>query len=152
MPNNQPEHYFSFRSNPSGSPGFSLENYSFELLIQSLKPDKLTFLITAILMERKILLIKDNFGDIALIMEALVELLAPLKWNFIFITYLTPKLIECLDAPFPYLIGVSRRVWEDHCIMREINDSGDVIVFDMDRQERLNMQWGGDTLPGLPQP
>jgi hypothetical protein len=103
------------------------------------------------LMERKILLIKDNFGDIALIMEALVELLAPLKWNFIFITYLTPKLIECLDAPFPYLIGVSRKVWEDHCVMREINDTGEVIIFDIDRQERLNLQWV-DTLPVLPQP
>jgi DENN (AEX-3) domain len=100
-------------------------------------------------MERKIVLIKDEQGDIALIMEALVELLAPMRWNFIFITYLTPGLVECLEAPFPYLIGVSRRVWEDYCVMREINDTGDVIIFDIDRQERLNNQWI-ETLPTLP--
>jgi hypothetical protein len=88
-----------------------LENYSFELLLQSLKPDKIIFLLTALLLERKIVLIKSNFGDIAVIMESLVSL-------------------ECLDAPFPYIIGVSRKVWEDHCVMREFPD--DVIIFDID--------------------
>jgi hypothetical protein len=80
-----------------------------------LKPERIMFLITALLLERKIILIKKEFGDIALIMESLVSLLNPLKWNFVFITYLTPKLIDCLEAPFPYIIGVSRKIWEDHC-------------------------------------
>lgn len=83
-----------------------------------------------------------------MIMESLVELLCPLKWNFVFITYLTPKLVECLDAPFPYMIGVSRKVWEDHCVMREFPD--DIIVFDIDNQEKLN--WIREELPPLPQP
>ena len=103
------ETYFRFRNTKSY--GFSLENYSFELLLQSLIPEKIIFLLTALLLERKIVLIKDNFGDLAVIMESLVTLLSPLKWNFVFITYLTPKLVECLDAPFPYIIGVSRKVW-----------------------------------------
>jgi hypothetical protein len=115
-----------------------------------LKPDKIIFLLTALLLERKIVLIKSNFGDLALIMESLVSLLAPLKWNFVFITYLTPKLVDCMDAPFPYIIGVSRLVWEDHhyCVMREYPD--DVIIFDVDNQERLN--WIREELPQLPQP
>ncbi len=107
-----------------------LENYSFELLLKTLKPEKIIYLITALLLERKIVLIKEDFGDIALIMESLVELLAPLKWNFVFITYLTPKLVDCLDAPFPYIIGVSRKVWDDHCVTREAPE--DIIVFDID--------------------
>ena len=140
------ETYFRYRN--TRSYGFILENYSFELLLQSLKPDKIIFLLTALLLERKILLIKEKFGDIAVIMESLVELLCPLKWNFVFITYLTPKLVECLDAPFPYMIGVSRKVWEDHCVMREFPD--DIIVFDIDNQEKLN--WIREELPPLPQP
>jgi hypothetical protein len=142
------ETYFRFRN--TRNYGFSLENYSFELLLQSLKPDKIIFLLTALLLERKIVLIKSNFGDLALIMESLVSLLAPLKWNFVFITYLTPKLVDCMDAPFPYIIGVSRLVWEDHhyCVMREYPD--DVIIFDVDNQERLN--WIREELPQLPQP
>jgi hypothetical protein len=94
------------------------------------------FLFSALLLERKIVLIKEEFGDIAVIMESPVSLLAPLKWNFVFITYLTPKLVECLDAPFPYIIGVSKKVWQEHCVMREFSD--DLIIFDIDRQEKMN--------------
>lgn len=138
--------YFSYRN--TRKYGFALENYSFELLLQSLNPDKILYLVTALLLERKIVLIKENFGDIALIMESLVSLLNPLKWNFIFITYLTPKLVECLDAPFPFIIGVSRRVWEDHCVMKEFSSSDDIVVFDVDRQEKLN--WVREEMPALP--
>lgn len=124
-----------FRYRNTKSYGFTLENYSFELLL-TLKPERIMFLITALLLERKIILIKEEFGDIALIMESLISLLNPLKWNFVFITYLTPKLIDCLEAPFPYIIGVSRKIWEDHCQMREYPD--DIIIYDIDNQELLN--------------
>eukprot|EP00347_Sterkiella_histriomuscorum_P017091 403350703 len=138
--------YFRFRNTKTY--GFTLENYSFELLLQSLKPERILFLITALLLERKIILIKKNFGDIALIMESLVSLLNPLKWNFVFITYLTPKLVECLEAPFPYIIGVSRKVWDDWCVMREFPD--EIIIFDIDNQKLLNQV--REELPPLPQP
>ena len=88
------------------------------------------FLIRCLLLERKIVLIKKDFGDIALIMESLVSLLNPLKWNFVFITYLTPKLVDCLEAPFPFIIGVSRKIWENQCLVRELPD--DIIIFDID--------------------
>ena len=140
------ESFFKFRNSRSLGGCLNIENYSFELLLQSLNPDKILLLVTALLLERKIVLIKENFGDIAVIMESLVSLLYPLKWNFVFITYLTPKLVECLDAPFPYLIGVSKQVWIDHCVTREFPD--DVILFDVDRQEKLN--WVREELPSLP--
>jgi hypothetical protein len=135
--------FFRFRNTKSY--GFTLENYSYELLL-SLKPERIMFLITALLLERKIILIKQDFGDIALIMESLVSLMNPLKWNFVFITYLTPKLIDCLEAPFPYIIGVSRKIWEDHCQMREFPD--DIIIYDIDNDKMLNKV--KEELPPLP--
>jgi hypothetical protein len=126
--------YFRYRNTKSY--GFTLENYSFELLLQSLKPERILFLITALLLERKVVLIKKEFGDIAVIMESLVSLLNPLQWNFIFITYLTPKLVECLEAPFPFIIGVSHDVWETYCATREYPD--DIIIFDIDNQKLLS--------------
>jgi len=69
-------------------------------------------LFTALLLERKIVLIKNNVGDIAVLMQSLITLLKPFEWNFITITYLTSDLAEYLDAPLPYLIGVSTQTWE----------------------------------------
>lgn len=126
--------FFQYRN--SSSWGLKLENYSFELLLQSLKPKQILLLITALLLERKVVLIMKKFGNIAIIMESLVSLLAPFKWNFVFITYLSPKLIECLEAPIPYLIGVSRQIWNDYCVMKEFPD--DVIIFDIDNQSMVN--------------
>jgi hypothetical protein len=69
-------------------------------------------LFTALLLERKIVLIKKEVGDIAVIMQSLITLLKPFKWNFITITYLTSDLAEYLDAPLPYLVGVSSQTWD----------------------------------------
>lgn len=88
-----------------------MENYNFELLLQTLKPDKIIQLFTALLLERKIVLIKKDVGDIALIMQSLIALLNPFNWSFIIITYLTNDLVEYLEAPVPYLIGVSSSTW-----------------------------------------
>ena len=57
--------------------GFQLENYPFELILQKIKPEKLILLFTALLLERKIVLIKDDIGEIALIMQSLIALLNP---------------------------------------------------------------------------
>lgn len=57
--------------------GFNLENYRFELLLQSVRPEKIIQLFSALLLERKIVLIKNQIGDIALIMQALISLLNP---------------------------------------------------------------------------
>jgi len=47
---------------------FNLENFAFELLLQTLKPDSILMLVIALLLERKIVLIKDHVGDIGIIM------------------------------------------------------------------------------------
>mmetsp|Transcript_10258 Transcript_10258/g.10238 ORF Transcript_10258/g.10238 Transcript_10258/m.10238 type:complete len:105 (-) Transcript_10258:144-458(-) len=104
--------------------------------------------MTALLMEKKIILRKKKFGDIALIMESLVSLISPFKWNFVFVTYLTPKLLDCLEAPFPYIFGVSKKMWEDHCIIRELPN--DIIIYDIDNEEMIN--YFRQDLPELPEP
>jgi len=112
-----------------------------------LDPKRIIFLIQALLLERKLILIQDNFGENAIMMESLVSLLNPFKWNFVFITYLTPKLVDCLEAPFPYLIGVSRKIWEEYCSLRELQD--DVIILDLDNNKILKYK---ENMPDLPYP
>ena len=67
-------------------------------------------------------------------MQSLITLLKPFKWNFITITYLTSDLAEYLDAPLPYLVGVSTQTWEQICSIKEYPE--DIIIFDLESQER----------------
>ena len=55
--------------------GFQIENSMFELLLKKIQPKKILKLITAILLERKLILIKKDFGDLAIIMDSLLSLL-----------------------------------------------------------------------------
>jgi len=108
-------------------------------------------------MERKIVLIKKEVGDIALIMQSLIALLNPFKWNFVIITYLTNELADYLEAPVPYLIGVSTTIWSQIMYMKEYGE--DIIIFDLETQERkfipkmdipeLPRPYGDDLLNGL---
>ena len=75
------------------------------------------------------MLIKKDIGDIALIMQSLIALLNPFTWNFVIITYLTPELVDMLDAPVPFLIGVSTDTWDQICSIKEFPD--DIIIFDL---------------------
>ena len=103
------------------------------------------------------MLIKKDIGDIALIMQSLIALLNPFTWNFVIITYLTPELVDMLDAPVPFLIGVSTDTWDQICSIKEFPD--DIIIFDLETQERkfipkldlpeLPKPYGDDLLAGL---
>jgi hypothetical protein len=53
-----------------------------------------------------------------------------------------------LEAPFPYLIGISKKIWEEHCMMRELPN--DIIIYDLDNDEILNLM--KEELPPLPEP
>ena len=58
------------------------------------------------------MLVKRDISDLALIMQALIVLMNPFSWHFTIITYLTPEMVDFLEAPTPYLIGVSAKTWE----------------------------------------
>ena len=94
------------------------------------------------------MLIKKDIGDIALIMQSLIALLNPFTWNFVIITYLTPELVDMLDAPVPFLIGVSTETWDQICTIKEFPD--DIIIFDLETQERKFIP--KLDLPELPRP
>jgi len=75
-------------------------------------------------------LIKKDVGDIGLIMQSLITLLIPFEWSFVIITYLTSDLVDYLEAPVPYLIGVSSSTWSKIGTIKEFPD--DIIIFDLE--------------------
>ena len=109
------------------------------------------------MLERKIVLIKREIGDIALIMQSLITLLSPFQWHFTIITYLTRELVDMLDAPFPFMIGVSWATWDSICLTKDYAE--EIFIFDLESQERryitkqevpeLPSPFGDDLLAGL---
>ena len=81
-------------------------------------------------------------------MQSLITLLNPFQWHFTIITYLTRDLVDMLDAPFPFLIGVSTAMWDEICTLKDYPE--EIIIFDLDSQERRVIP--KFELPVLPSP
>ena len=105
--------------------GFTLQNFSFELLLKRISPNNILHIVCALLLERKVILLFQNYQQNAVIMESLMFLLTPLyslpsylsKWNFINISYMTPELTDSLDAPLPYFVGIPPHTWKQVLII-----------------------------------
>ena len=107
-------------------------------------------IFVCLLHERKVILIlgggensgfnseEDCCKNGALIIETLLSLLYPLQWNFTNISNLIPSMIDYLEAPFPYIVCVSKELWRqiyEHRWQAELCQSGDeVVAFDLDSQ------------------
>lgn len=61
--------------------------------------DTVLDLIKAILLEKKVILIKSNTDNMAEIISALLKLIQPFKWYFPVITDLPANMIETLESP-----------------------------------------------------
>ena len=110
--------------------GFYIENYEFDVLLRSLTPKSIVLLISAMVLERKILLVKRRVNDTALLMQALIGLMRPFNWHFTIVTYLTKEMSDYLDAPVPFLVGVSTLTWMHICESQDL--SQEIFVFDVE--------------------
>lgn len=61
------------------------------------------------LSESRIIFLSSHTSMLHLATHALTSLLYPLKWAGVFIPILPARLIQALDAPCPYIVGVERR-------------------------------------------
>ena len=94
------EHEFNFRNVYKNNCEFKIENYSFEALFKKINSiDKILQLIRALLLEKKVIMIKEDISDVAIIMQTLITLMSPFKWNYSLITNLPLDMIEALESP-----------------------------------------------------
>ncbi|KAL8936993.1 MAG: hypothetical protein Q9216_004649 [Gyalolechia sp. 2 TL-2023] len=78
-------------------------------LFRALSIPNIVVLMEFVLAESRIILLSSHTSMLHLASKALVELLYPLTWSGIFIPVLPARLIQALEAPCPYVVGIERR-------------------------------------------
>jgi hypothetical protein len=78
-------------------------------IFRSLSIPNIVTLFEYMLSESRIILLSSHTSMLHLASAALVALLYPLKWTGIFVPVLPARLIQTLDAPVPYIVGIERR-------------------------------------------
>ena len=82
-------------------------DYCLEILFSRLSVDKVVLIWRLLLLEVKIIAGSKTRSVLTPCLDALLKLLFPFFWAGIFIPVLPPSLNDVLDAPVPFIVGVS---------------------------------------------
>lgn len=88
----------------------------YESVFNSLSARNIVKVVAMLLQEQRVLLVSSQMDTLTLCAEAFISLLYPFKWMHPLVPLLPTQLIEYLEAPTPYLMGVTTPVYEsDDC-------------------------------------
>ena len=68
--------------------------------------DGLNFLLAATLTECRVLIHSTNVAHVAMVAEVITALIFPFTWQLPYIPVLPKDMLEILDAPLPFFLGV----------------------------------------------
>ena len=89
---------------PAGFP--DVDDSCFRCLFDCLSAENLIFVVSAVLLEQRILLHSEHLDTLNKCGEALIALLFPLCWQHVYVPLLPTQLLEYLSAPVPFIMGV----------------------------------------------
>jgi len=114
----------------------------FEILFECLDTNNILYVWYALNLEQKVLLVSSQYSLLTLCAEILCSLLFPMQWSHLYIPILPRFLSPMLDAPMPYLCGISRDI-----LPHAIGDiSDETIIVDLDK----NIITVGTNTPTIP--
>ena len=104
------------------------------LLLTRLPSTQLRYVLSAVLCERRIIIVSASVEALSLCASAVVSLLYPFSWQHIFVPLLPAAMAEYACAPQPYILGVSP---ETLAVLRASFGSalGDVVYVHLDTGE-----------------
>ncbi|EEH08729.1 conserved hypothetical protein [Histoplasma capsulatum G186AR] len=98
-------------------------------LFRALSISNIIILFEYVLAESRIILLSSHAAMLYLASKALVDLLFPFQWTGVFIPILPARLIQALEAPCPYIVGIERRYDKAEL------PSDDFVLVDLDQNE-----------------
>ncbi|PAV81177.1 hypothetical protein WR25_14544 [Diploscapter pachys] len=109
----------------------------------AINPRQMLALYASLLKERRIIFTGRRLSQLSSCIQAAATLLFPMYWQSIFIPVLPHRLLEMVQAPMPFLIGVPKQVMQSS----EIKELGDVAVVDFEEKTFTSAH---DDLASLP--
>ncbi|CAI5718425.1 unnamed protein product [Hyaloperonospora brassicae] len=95
-----------FRYHVQRGKAVHMDDYCFKMLFQCLSLKNVIYVVNCLLLEQRVLVHSSYQGRLTPVCEALSTLLFPFCWKHVYIPFLPVELIEYLQAPVPYFIGL----------------------------------------------
>ena len=107
-----------------------VDDSAYALLFQCLEVEHIVKLVECLVWEQRIVFISSDLSLLAPCCEALMSLLWPFFWQHIYIPLLPPELIDYLEAPMPYIMGIHKSLEDEFMEYSPIQDAVQVRLDD----------------------
>ena len=101
-------------------------------------------LMTALLLERSIIVVSEDQAKISSVILGLIEMIQPFQWQFIQIPVLPEALLDTLDVPVPIIAGITEksfnRLCDDYNLSETFVDSMTWVFLDYVSKDNQGMQ------------
>ncbi|CAA2998147.1 Hypothetical predicted protein [Olea europaea subsp. europaea] len=67
-------------------------------------------LVTGVLLEKQVVVLCPNLGILSAIVLSLIPIIRPFEWQSLFLPILPGKMLDFLDAPVPFIIGIQHKL------------------------------------------
>ena len=109
-----------------------MANFSYRPLFASLSISNVLVVVGCLLQETRVALVSQHYALLGPVAEALLSFLFPLHWQGLYLTLVPRNMLDILDAPVPYLVGLHARYLRE--TPAEDRPHG-VVFVDLDRDE-----------------
>ncbi|XP_051148258.1 uncharacterized protein LOC127263326 isoform X2 [Andrographis paniculata] len=107
----------------------ALSVWAVACLCGSLRLDHVLTLFAGVLLEKQIVVVCSNLGILSAVVLSIIPLIRPYQWQSLLMPVLPNDMVDFLDAPVPYIVGVTNKTAEVQ--LRLTN----AILVDIDRNQ-----------------
>ncbi|KAK8597668.1 hypothetical protein V6N13_095068 [Hibiscus sabdariffa] len=90
----------------------SLSTWAVACMCGSLRLEHVLTIIAGALLEKQIVVVCSNLGILSAIVLSIVPLIRPYQWQSLLMPILPDDMLDFLDAPVPYIVGVKNKTSE----------------------------------------
>ena len=98
-----------------------------ENLFKCLDVDSIIEVYSCLMLERKVLVLSRHKALLTQVIYCFISFMFPFQWKHPLIPILPIGMIDALDAPFPFFIGI-----EPTHLLEEMDIENDVVMVDLD--------------------
>uniref|UniRef100_A0A1J3CP19 DENN domain-containing protein 5B n=1 Tax=Noccaea caerulescens TaxID=107243 RepID=A0A1J3CP19_NOCCA len=118
----------------------ALSTWAVASLCGSLRLENVLMILAGALLEKQIVFVCSNLGILAASVLSIIPVIRPFRWQSLLMPVLPDDMLEFLDAPVPYIVGVKNKTSE---VQSKLTN---VIVVDL-----IKNQVKSPSVPQLPQ-
>ncbi|CAH9132864.1 unnamed protein product [Cuscuta epithymum] len=76
---------------------------------RALSLETILTLVTGVLLEKQVVLVCPNLGVLSALVLSIIPIIRPFQWQSLFLPILPWKMLDLLDAPVPFIVGLQQK-------------------------------------------